>query len=140
MRRILSNKVYDTATAVLVGSWDDGLDCTDSDHVEESLYRKKTGEYFLHGEGGPRSPYAQRRGDRWALGEALSPVSFEGAREWAGRHLGTEAYEAEFGTPEEGDALISARVSAACKALIDRRRSQTGETIAEIIEKAVMAL
>lgn len=100
-----------------------------------------TSEYFLYGEGGgPRSRYAQRKGDRWASGESLAPMSFDGARKWAERHLGTEAYEAEFGTPEEGDALISARVSTACKALIDRRRSQTGETIAEIIEKAVMAL
>ena len=51
---------YDTETAKAVGSRDNGLSYRDFNHVEETLYRKKTGEFFLHGEGGPMTKYAKQ--------------------------------------------------------------------------------
>lgn len=136
MRRIIDGRVYDTETASLVGSW-----YGDGDGIEacgEDMYRKRTGEYFLRGWGGPATRYAVQRGSGWASGEAIIAMGFDDARRWCEERLPAEAYEAEFGAPEEGSTLISARVSLACKAAIDRRRSQTGETIAEIIEGLVM--
>lgn len=138
MRRIIDNRVYDTETASLVGEWAAGCDPGGLDYYEEALHRKRTGEYFVHGSGRAASRYARRDGGMWASGEAIVPMGYEEARSWAEERLPAEAYEAEFGMPEEGSTLISARVSLACKAAIDRRRSQTGETIAEIIEGLVM--
>ena len=50
MKKIIKGKVYDTDTARELASWANGGNWRDFSHLEETLYRKKTGEYFLHGE------------------------------------------------------------------------------------------
>ncbi|MGI6590339.1 MAG: hypothetical protein ACOX1O_01805 [Eggerthellaceae bacterium] len=137
MRKIVNNKVYDTETARKVGEWANSDYVTDFDWYSEELYQKKTGEYFVYGEGNARSPYAEHSGGEWVGGEAITPVSLEQARDWAESHLDAEDYEREFGTPEEGDAVITCRISAGAKAEIDRRRAESGKTIAQIIEDAI---
>jgi hypothetical protein len=54
MRKIIDGKLYDTDKAKRVGGpWSPaGFGPGDFDWCEEALYRKRTGEYFLHGEGG----------------------------------------------------------------------------------------
>lgn len=56
MKKIINKKTYDTETAkpVCVYSY---VFAGDFRKVTETLYRKKTGEYFLHGIGGPASKY-----------------------------------------------------------------------------------
>ena len=52
MKKIINGKLYDTSTAHLVGEWDNQL-YGNPDYAAESLYRKRTGEFFLrHGGGG----------------------------------------------------------------------------------------
>lgn len=106
MKKIIDGKVYDTETAQQVGEpWSPG-DCgpSDFDFVMETLYRKRTGEYFLHGEGGARTKYAEACGaSEWTGGERIMPLSYDEARDWAERHLDVDGYEAEFGTPDEGE-------------------------------------
>jgi hypothetical protein len=64
----------------------------------ETLYRKKTGEFFLYGEGGPMTKYAVAEGSNsWRGGSRIMPLSFHEAREWAEEHLSGEEYEAIFG-------------------------------------------
>ena len=41
MKKIINNKLYDTTTAQLVGSWDNNMGGT-FDYAAESLYRKRT--------------------------------------------------------------------------------------------------
>ena len=60
MKKIIDNKVYDTNTATLIGSKDNGISPASFAYCRESLYRKRTGEYFKHGEGGANSKYAVR--------------------------------------------------------------------------------
>ena len=62
MRKIINNKVYDTSTAAMIGLSDNGHEYHDLAYSGETLYRKRTGEYFLHGEGGPMTSYAVRTG------------------------------------------------------------------------------
>ena len=62
MRKIINNKVYDTATATRIGLSDNGHEYNELSYSGETLYRKRTGEYFLHGEGGPMTSYAVRTG------------------------------------------------------------------------------
>ena len=52
MKKIINGKVYDTASAKLVGEWDNGRYGRDFGRCAEELYQKRTGEFFLHGSGG----------------------------------------------------------------------------------------
>lgn len=82
MKRIVDGKRYDTETATLI---DETQRCKgDFRDYREALYRTRTGRWFLEGEGGPMSRWAQGEmgaGGCWA-GEGLEPVSAEEAREW----------------------------------------------------------
>ena len=50
MKKIINNKVYDTNKATEVGSWESGR-WGDFNHIAETLYQKRTGEFFLQREG-----------------------------------------------------------------------------------------
>ena len=102
MKKIISGKLYDTDTAKLLGSDSYRGSVTDFSYWNESLYLKRTGEYFLHGEGGPMSRYARSIDQNsWSGGERIIPLSPAKAREWAEEHLSTDEYEEAFGLPDE---------------------------------------
>ena len=58
LKKIINGKVYDIGTAEHVGEWSNEHYTNDSNYCSEDLYRKKTGEFFLHGVGGAYSKYA----------------------------------------------------------------------------------
>lgn len=101
MKRIINNRKYDTETAIEIGKWES------SEHdrlhyVEETLYRKRTGEYFVFGRGGAGSCYAEYRGNRtYVDGESITPLDLVDAQNWAAANLSVDAYEAEFGEVAE---------------------------------------
>jgi hypothetical protein len=101
MKRIINGKKYDTDTAKNLGSA--GYSHPgDFAFWSERLYRKRTGEYFLHGIGGAMSKYARRIGlNEWSGGEEIIPLSLEEAQKWAEKHLEVEEFELIFGTCEE---------------------------------------
>lgn len=141
MKKVIDGKLYDTEKAAIVRSWDNGLAADDFDWISETLHRKRTGEFFLHLEGGARTPLAERvEQNSWAGGEKVQPLSFDQAKEWAERRLSGEAYEEIFGTPEEGTATISAVVSAAAKAKLDNAAAKKGSSRSDILEDLLMAL
>ena len=137
MRKIIEGRLYDTDTARQVGStWHtSGFSKTDFHYYEEELYRKRTGEYFLHGWGGPRTRYAEPYGQSgWTGGERIMPLSYDEAREWAERHLGTDEYEEEFGTPDEGEtAVLSLTVPAATHRAIKDEATRRGCSMRDLI-------
>lgn len=45
-KKIINGKLYNTETATLVGRWWNKYSIHDFKYCEESLYRKKTGEFF----------------------------------------------------------------------------------------------
>lgn len=51
MKKIINGKKYDTETATSVGEYSSNYACSDYKHYDETLYKKKTGEFFLYGEG-----------------------------------------------------------------------------------------
>lgn len=57
MKKIINGRKYDTDTACCVGTIYKGRNKRDYCYYEESLFQKKTGEFFLYGEGGPSSKY-----------------------------------------------------------------------------------
>lgn len=117
MKQIINGKKYDTKTATFLGSYQNTGDRGDFHHYSEELYRKRTGEYFLYGEGGPMSHYSrQTASNEWSGGERIRPLTEVEAREWAERHLDGDEYEEIFGEVDddeiENDALPSIKLIA----------------------------
>jgi len=102
MKKIINGKKYDTDTATACGEYNNGLGVGDFNSLSETLYRKKTGEFFLHGDGGAMTRYGKHDGDGMQCGGAdIVPISEAEAREWGENHLEADEYEALFGEVEE---------------------------------------
>lgn len=144
MRKIINGKKYDTDTATEVGNWDNGAGLRDFRYCEETLYRKRTGEYFIYGYGHAMSRYAERCGDMWGAGSAIIPLTYDAARQWAEEHLDAEEYEKEFGEVSEGESdgtvAMTFRVGEAAKVLLQRESSRTGRSQSEIVDSLLMGL
>lgn len=101
MKKIINGRRYDTDTAKEMGYYTYS-NRTDFHFFEETLYRKNTGEFFLHGYGGVATKYAEAVGQNgWRAGERIMPMSLEEAQEWAEEHLDADEYEKIFGSVEE---------------------------------------
>ena len=144
MKKIINGKSYDTTTAKAIGSeWESTVYVTDFDYFCEQLYRKKTGEYFLHGQGNAASKYSKSEGNNsWTGGSAIIPLTYDAAREWAEKHLNADEYESEFGVVDESDEVcnVSVRIPAHLKAALDRECAKTGRTQAEVIVELLATL
>ena len=102
MKKIINGKKYDTDTAKEVGYDNNGSLCSDFSYIEETLYKKKTGEFFLCGKGGAVTKYAEcKPGEFSRSGEAIVPLKEDEAKKWAEDHLTVEEYEKIFGEVEE---------------------------------------
>lgn len=102
MKKIINGKMYNTDTAEYLDGWSNGEGCSDFRYCNECLYRKKTGEFFLDGEGGPMTKYAQRCGDGWYCGgEIITPLTEAEAKKWAEEHMDPDKYIQVFGPVAE---------------------------------------
>lgn len=142
MKKIINGKKYDTDTAQKVGWWGAEYAVNDFYFYEETLYRKRTGEFFLHGSGNAASKYAKRvEMNTWAGGEEIIPLTYDAAREWAEEHLEVDDYEKVFGevSEDEGEkrsTTVSLSVSALEKA--KREASKAGVFLSDYIESLIM--
>lgn len=139
MRKIINNKVYDTATATWIGLADNGHEYNDLAYSGETLYRKRTGEYFLHGEGGPMTSYAVSTGNNWRGSERITPISYAAARQWAEEHLSAETYEAEFGAVTEDDSQVTITLSLRADTVEALRRAaaKAGQSLSAYVERVL---
>ena len=71
MKKIINYKKYDTETARVVGSWSYG-NPGDFRYQVETLYCKKTGEYFFY--------------EKYVVDESIEPYTKEEADAWLKRH------------------------------------------------------
>ena len=107
MNKVIEGKRYDTDTARMMASRTNDRPVNDFGYVEETLYRKRSGEYFLYGEGGPMTSYRTWISDNsWTGGEKIVPMSEAEAREWAEKWLDADEYEKIFGNVEEEDGSM----------------------------------
>ena len=51
MYKVINGKKYNTDTAKLLGTWYAEYSPTDFNYYGESLYRTKSGNFFMYGEG-----------------------------------------------------------------------------------------
>jgi hypothetical protein len=137
MKKIINGKVYDTEKAERVGSWSNAGSWRDFQHIEEELYRKITGEYFLHGQGGPMTQYAKAEGQNsWTGGERIMPMTFLEAREWAEEHLDGDEYEGIFGEVAEDDTKVLTAFSLTKTVIekIKREAAEKGMSMSAVVE------
>lgn len=140
MKKIINGRRYDTETAKFLGE-DSYSNWGDFHFWEETLYQKRTGEFFLHGVGGPASKYAETVGqNQWTGGEKIIPLSFDKAREWAEKHLEADQYEGIFGPVEEDDSrrLISLSITATAVETLKRLAAESGKSQSEIVTEMIL--
>lgn len=102
MKKIVNGKLYNTETAQFICNYETPGDIGDFYYFEESLYKKKTGEFFLSGHGGPASKYGTYNSyDTIAGGDRITPLSLKEAERWLEKHGDVETYIELFGEPEE---------------------------------------
>lgn len=140
MRKILNNKVYDTAKATRLASWENGYDSNSFSHMEEVLYRKRTGEFFLHGVGEARTKYARRYEDNmWGHGEEIIPLTAKAAQEWAEEHLDGEEYERIFGVVDEDseDVMLTFMCPSNLDQKLTAKASEMGTSKSDLLRRLI---
>ncbi|NEG90493.1 hypothetical protein [Bifidobacterium aerophilum] len=71
---------------------------------EETLYRKRNGEYFIYGYGYAASKYAAPcPGGGSQAGEDIVPLDYDQALDWAEQHLDGGEVDGIFGPSDEND-------------------------------------
>jgi hypothetical protein len=138
MKKIINGKVYDTEKAKQVASYSNAGSWRDFQHYEETLYLKKTGEYFLFGEGGPMTRYARSEGQNsWTGGERIEPLTYAAAKEWAEEHLTASEYESIFGEVEEDDSkvLTTFNLTRATVEKLRRESQERGMSLSALVEE-----
>ena len=134
MKKVINGALYDTETAKLLGQ-DSYSNPGDFQHWVETLYRTKSGKYFLHGKGGAMTKYAVCVGqNEWCGGEKIIPLDLESAQKWAEEHLDGDEYIRAFGEPEERTTIM---ISAATKARLSDIKAKTGKSFGDIVADAV---
>ena len=92
-KKVINGKMYNTDTAKLIESFSHKYR-NDFEYFKEELYQKKTGEFFIDGEGGAASKYAEdgATGGR-NFGFKLVPLTETEAQEWVEKRADAELYE-----------------------------------------------
>lgn len=128
MKKIIRGRKYDTETARKVGCKTEQAQYGDVDYA---LYRKRTGEYFVHAE----FSYMLDNGNPGYI----KPLSADEADEWAQEHLNADAYDAEFGEIVDDDETISASINLPRKTYDKLRRLavEAGEPMSKYMTKLI---
>lgn len=141
MKKIIDGKRYDTETATKVGEWWNGCSRRDFNFVNEELYQKRTGEFFLYGEGGPSSRYSKSIGNNtWSGDEVIIPLTLEAAQKWAEKNLDGDEYEKIFGEVEEDGSRKVIALSLATST-VEKLRQQAvakGKTMSGLVEELIL--
>lgn len=142
MKKIIDGKVYNTETATCVGEWANGYYRNDFKWESEELYKKNNGEFFLYGEGGPMSSYAESIGNRsWSEGSSISPLTSKEAYNWAMEKLSANEFEEIFGAMSEDDTnhllvvTIPNEVYQSLKSLASNNNKEVSEILTELVHK-----
>lgn len=139
MKKIINGKLYNTDTAKELATYESGA-VSDNSHYIEMLYRKRTGEYFLYGEGGPASRYAEQAyGDNaFTSGEGIVPLTLNGAEKWAEKNLEADEYESIFGAVGEGSQKdIHIQIDGKLGQKLEAKVAESGLSQKDIITQAL---
>ena len=142
--QVIDNKRYDTNTAKLCGVFKENIGTEKG--FSETLYRKRSGEYFLYAEGAWKSQYAVTKQGKRTGGEHILPLSYDDALRWAGDHM-TEEEISRFFITENSPApeimqgkkkQMAFYLSTEAYRLLNLQASLTGKTKSELVDAAVI--
>lgn len=138
MKKIINGKRYDTETAEFIGMWENIHNSADLQYECEKLYRKKTGEFFMYGGGGPASSYAVKTGTTsWSGSCKITPLTEEEAKKWVEENLDGDDYEKLFEIGDEGNIAFSFLIPKDIYDKLKNQSSESGESMKDIIVKAL---
>ena len=139
MKKIINNKRYDTEAAKKItetSSREQGIGPSDFKFWSETLYQKRTGEFFLFGEGGPMSKYSQPYETNGSQsGYKIIPLTFDQAKQWAEKAMDADEYEELFGPVEENSDkhIMSLSVNESTYQIIKRRAAENKISMSQLI-------
>lgn len=138
MKKIIDGKLLNTETAKKIGESDWG-EPGSFDYVCETLYRTKSGAFFIYGTGGADTRYAVPDGNFMAGGSKIVLLSSTAARKWAEENLTADEYLSVFDAEEvEPDFVcVSAQISKELKGRLDAYKDAKGKTATDIIITAL---
>lgn len=139
MQRRIKTQMYDTNTARLIGEY---INHINDETVHETLYKKRTGEYFLY--------IKPEKSDNnvFSIQESIQPISYAKAKEWfkkankTDKNLATDdVYNYEFGitTKIEEREMTTIKLSRLAKRKLERMSIKQGISQSEIIENLILA-
>lgn len=140
MKKIINGKVYDTEKAALIGKADhDNVLDAYGNPCKQALYRKKTGEFFVHLEGTSITLHNIFQND-FRQGKGIYPLTFSQAQKWAEDELTAEQWENIFGEPDEDaeDVTLGVRVSATAAAKLKTEAAKLGIPQGKLLEQWIM--
>lgn len=133
MKKVIANKVYDTETAELVASYHDSS-------CAERLYRKRTGEFFIHGRGSSdNDDYAVWKGNRVTGSEQIKPLTPKRAMAWAAKHLNRQQYDDIFGAAADDRKItISLSLPVGAVNTLKNAAAEQGRTASALIAELIL--
>lgn len=137
MNKVIKGKRYDTETAKELLTHHSDYSTRDFNYYRETLYQKRTGEFFLYGVGGAASRYAERVGDMWGGGERIIPYSIAQAKEWVEKHFDADEYEEVFGKVEDEKTALKLSLDMATVTELKRIAVAKGMTASELVTRLV---
>ena len=140
MKKYLNNRVYDTEKSEEIGYFENIEYRNDVSWFGETLYRKKTGEFFLHGIGNAASKYRKYVGfDSFSGDEIIIPIDYKTAEEWAKKYLSPEKYDEIFGeiTADSENKIVTISISKSTHEKIKRNAQRKGISVSKYIEQLI---
>ena len=87
MKRVINGLTYNTNTAEEIGQDDNGVGKSDFRFYDETLYKTKKGRFFLAGEGGALTKWAEPYpGGGSQFGSGIIALDKKDALEWCESH------------------------------------------------------
>lgn len=94
MNKVINERLYDTETAISLSTFKTTTGIFHDKEYIETLFRKKTEEYFLYTKDGSKALDDLDK-------ERITPLSVENAKKWAEKHLSGKKYIEIFGEVQE---------------------------------------
>lgn len=102
MKKVIKGLAYNTETAREIATAESDCGRSDFNWWSETLYLKRTGEFFLVGAGGPMSRYCRPSGSNSTIeGCEIVPLVLEDAKLWIESKQDYELWLELFGQPPE---------------------------------------
>lgn len=141
MKKIIHGRVYDTGTAMLIARADhDNIKDAYGVTCKQALYRKKTGELFVHLESGTSLTLHSVLQSDYRQGRGIYPLTYEQAKKWAEDELSADTWEHIFGEPDEDseDVALNLIISAAASAKLKKAAAQNGISLRAQLERWIL--